>query len=434
MPVRDFVAATSVGIVDGEPLLDLAYEEDSRADVDMNIVQTGDGRFIEVQGTAEAAPFGRDALLVAARSRAGGHPPAERPAAGDRRAAAVTTLRAGDDQRRQAARNPRRARRPRPSRSGRWPTIPPSRSPRRPGARSRRTPAPRRSTTRRRPARWSSPRTRASRSTRSTARPASTRRGSAASEAPDLSREVRADLPDARRARRAREHRAVSCARWRSRGRARSSSRRAARSRAASPSPPRGSGGFGYDPIFFYPAVRLHAGRGARRAEVVGQPPRPGVPEAQGLPAGSGPSSEARGSSRLSRRPELRPMLAADVRLDVWLDVACLFKTRSEAQKACNGGKVEVNGQPGKPHRQLHVGDELRITRPPGRRQVVVVTALAEHARPEGRGAHALRGPDAAADARGDRAAGDSPGPSASRSARARCGRPTSASAARSGR
>jgi len=63
MPVRDFVAATSVGIVDGQPLLDLVYEEDSRADVDMNIVQTGDGRFIEVQGTAEAAPFGRDALL-----------------------------------------------------------------------------------------------------------------------------------------------------------------------------------------------------------------------------------------------------------------------------------------------------------------------------------------------------------------------------------
>jgi ribonuclease PH len=64
MPVRDFVAATSVGIVDGHPLLDLAYEEDSRADVDMNIVQTGDGRFIEVQGTAEAAPFGREALLA----------------------------------------------------------------------------------------------------------------------------------------------------------------------------------------------------------------------------------------------------------------------------------------------------------------------------------------------------------------------------------
>ena len=67
-----------------------------------------------------------------------------------------------------------------------------------------------------------------------------------------------------------------------------------------------------------------------------------------------------------------------NVRLDVWLDVACLFKTRSEAQKACHGGKVDVNGQPGKPHRQLHVEDELRITRPPGRRQVVVVTVLAD--------------------------------------------------------
>jgi ribonuclease PH len=63
MPIQDLVAATSVGIVDGDPLLDLAYEEDSRADVDMNIVQTGSGKFIEVQGTAEAEPFGRDALL-----------------------------------------------------------------------------------------------------------------------------------------------------------------------------------------------------------------------------------------------------------------------------------------------------------------------------------------------------------------------------------
>jgi ribonuclease PH len=62
IPVSDYVAAISVGIVDGEALLDLAYEDDSRADVDMNIVKTGDGRFIEVQGTAEALPFGRDAL------------------------------------------------------------------------------------------------------------------------------------------------------------------------------------------------------------------------------------------------------------------------------------------------------------------------------------------------------------------------------------
>src|SRR6266852_85400 len=62
IPLSDYVAATSVGIVDGEPLLDLAYDDDSRADVDMNIVKTGEGRFIEVQGTAEAIPFGRDAL------------------------------------------------------------------------------------------------------------------------------------------------------------------------------------------------------------------------------------------------------------------------------------------------------------------------------------------------------------------------------------
>jgi ribonuclease PH len=63
IPISDYVSATSVGIVDGEPLLDLAYDDDSRADVDMNIVKTGDGRFIEVQGTAEAIPFGRDALM-----------------------------------------------------------------------------------------------------------------------------------------------------------------------------------------------------------------------------------------------------------------------------------------------------------------------------------------------------------------------------------
>jgi ribonuclease PH len=64
LPLDDLVAATSVGIVDGVPMLDLAYEEDSRAEVDMNIVQTGDGRLIEVQGTAEAAPFGREALSM----------------------------------------------------------------------------------------------------------------------------------------------------------------------------------------------------------------------------------------------------------------------------------------------------------------------------------------------------------------------------------
>jgi ribonuclease PH len=56
-PIRDAVAAVSIGIVEGKILLDLAYDEDSRADVDMNFVMTGSGKFIEVQGTAESAPF-----------------------------------------------------------------------------------------------------------------------------------------------------------------------------------------------------------------------------------------------------------------------------------------------------------------------------------------------------------------------------------------
>jgi len=62
VPFRDYVAALSVGIVDGEILLDLCYEEDSRADVDMNFVMTGSGKFIEVQGTAENAPFTKSQL------------------------------------------------------------------------------------------------------------------------------------------------------------------------------------------------------------------------------------------------------------------------------------------------------------------------------------------------------------------------------------
>ena len=52
-PIRDAVAAISVGVIDGELRLDLPYEEDSRADVDMNVVATGSGRFVEVQGTGE---------------------------------------------------------------------------------------------------------------------------------------------------------------------------------------------------------------------------------------------------------------------------------------------------------------------------------------------------------------------------------------------
>jgi ribosome-associated heat shock protein Hsp15 len=68
----------------------------------------------------------------------------------------------------------------------------------------------------------------------------------------------------------------------------------------------------------------------------------------------------------------------ADVRLDVWLDVACVFRTRSEAQKACRNGKIVVNGQPAKPNRRLRVGDELEIGRPLGRTQKLKVLSLAD--------------------------------------------------------
>src|SRR5262245_20430543 len=66
------------------------------------------------------------------------------------------------------------------------------------------------------------------------------------------------------------------------------------------------------------------------------------------------------------------------VRLDIWLDIACLFRTRSEAQKASKSGKIDVNGQPAKPNRQIRPGDEIQISRPFGRKQRVKVRALAE--------------------------------------------------------
>lgn len=65
-------------------------------------------------------------------------------------------------------------------------------------------------------------------------------------------------------------------------------------------------------------------------------------------------------------------------RLDIWLDVACVFKTRSEAQKACKLGKVSVNGAPAKPHRDLRAGDQLVIQRPLGRKQLLTVLGLAD--------------------------------------------------------
>jgi ribosome-associated heat shock protein Hsp15 len=65
-------------------------------------------------------------------------------------------------------------------------------------------------------------------------------------------------------------------------------------------------------------------------------------------------------------------------RLDVWLDISCLFRTRSEAQKACKMGRVAVNGQPAKPNREVRTGDEVIVSRPFGRKQTLVVRGLAE--------------------------------------------------------
>ena len=66
------------------------------------------------------------------------------------------------------------------------------------------------------------------------------------------------------------------------------------------------------------------------------------------------------------------------VRLDVWLDVACLFRTRSEAQNAIRNGRIDINGQPAKAHRQVRAGDELVIGRPFGRKQTLTVKAVAD--------------------------------------------------------
>jgi ribosome-associated heat shock protein Hsp15 len=72
--------------------------------------------------------------------------------------------------------------------------------------------------------------------------------------------------------------------------------------------------------------------------------------------------------------------VSESIRLDIWLDVACLFKTRSEAKRACEGGKVEVNGDPAKPNRNVREGDRIRISRGAGRFQDVIVRIiLAQH-------------------------------------------------------
>ncbi len=88
----------------------------------------------------------------------------------------------------------------------------------------------------------------------------------------------------------------------------------------------------------------------------------------------------------------------ASVRLDTWLDVACLFKTRSEATKACRLNKVIVGGQAAKAHRIVKAGDELEIHRPMGRKQLVTVLSVADSQPVTSRSAAALRRPHAQAD------------------------------------
>ena len=73
----------------------------------------------------------------------------------------------------------------------------------------------------------------------------------------------------------------------------------------------------------------------------------------------------------------------AAVRLDVWLDVACVFPTRSQAKDACEGGKVDVNGARAKAHREIRPGDRLTITRAENLRRVLVVKALADRSIPK---------------------------------------------------
>ena len=83
-----------------------------------------------------------------------------------------------------------------------------------------------------------------------------------------------------------------------------------------------------------------------------------------------------------SRSRPANPDPLQTVRIDVWLDVACLFRTRSEAQRAVKGGKVEINAQRAKPHREVRPGDEIRTTRPGGA-QVVSVIGLAQNHLPK---------------------------------------------------
>jgi len=85
------------------------------------------------------------------------------------------------------------------------------------------------------------------------------------------------------------------------------------------------------------------------------------------------------------REPAAAEAPPAAVRLDVWLDVACLFPTRTQARAACEGGKVDVNGARGKPHRGIRPGDHLTITKGADLRREVIVRGLAERSIPKAR-------------------------------------------------
>ena len=91
VPVNDYLAAISVGIVDGKPMLDLCYTEDSTAEVDMNLVMTGKGKIVEVQGTAEGEPFSKEELEQASRARREGHSRARKKTERDARMTAFLT-------------------------------------------------------------------------------------------------------------------------------------------------------------------------------------------------------------------------------------------------------------------------------------------------------------------------------------------------------
>ena len=83
----------------------------------------------------------------------------------------------------------------------------------------------------------------------------------------------------------------------------------------------------------------------------------------------------------MARGEPAQPLLS--IRLDVWLDVACVFATRSQAKAACEGGKVDLNGERAKPHREVRPGDRIAIAGREGTRRLLVVRGLAEHSIPK---------------------------------------------------